>query len=116
MDLGPALTDPVRLQLPQPEKTASGWKAHVTVIDRFGNCTTDLAATAIQWPEQVVFRMAGREVHGLVKSYGHRLAGDLVALVDSEGYLEIAVVNGSAAETLSVRVGDEVEVVESGRR
>jgi len=36
--------------------------------------------------------------------------------VDSEGYLEIAVVNGSAAETLSVRVGDEVEVVESGRR
>jgi S-adenosylmethionine hydrolase len=34
-----------------------------------------------------------------------------VAVVDSEDYLEIAVVNGSAAQTLSARVGDVVEVV-----
>ncbi len=45
-NLGPAILDPVRLSMPKPEKTAQGWLAHITVIDIFGNCTTDLPAVA----------------------------------------------------------------------
>jgi len=55
--------------------------------------------------------LRGREVIGLVASYGHEQPGQLVALVDSENYVEIAIVNGSAAKTLGAQVGDMVEVV-----
>ena len=109
-DLGPAITDPVRLTMPKPEKAPLGWRAHVTVIDIFGNCTTDLPASALMERERVTFRLRGGEVRGLVASYGHKQPGELVALVDSENYVEIAIVNGSAAKTLGVQVGDVVEV------
>jgi S-adenosyl-L-methionine hydrolase (adenosine-forming) len=110
-DLGPAITDPLRLSMPKPEKTADGWRLHIIVIDIFGNCTTDLPAAALAERERVTFHLRGREVRGLVASYGHKKPGELVALVDSEDYVEIAIVNGSAAKVLGARVGDVVEVV-----
>jgi S-adenosylmethionine hydrolase len=110
-DLGPALTDPLRLSMPKPEMTADDWRIHITVIDAFGNCTTDLPATSLTEHERVTFRFGGRELHGLVHSYGYKKPGELVALVDSEGFVEIAIVNGSAAKELGARVGDVVEVV-----
>jgi S-adenosylmethionine hydrolase len=110
-DMGPAVTDPVRLPLSRPEPTSTGWTAHITVIDVFGNLATDLPAREILGKGQPRFRLCGREVRGMVDSYGQRNAGDLVALVDSEDYVEIAVVNGSAAQVLGARVGDPVDVV-----
>ena len=110
-DLGPAITDPVRLSMPKLEKTAKGWRPHVTIIDVFGNCTTDLPAALLTERERVTFHLRGREVRGLVASYGYKQPGELVALVDSENYVEIAIVNGSAAKTLGAQVGDIVEVI-----
>jgi S-adenosylmethionine hydrolase len=46
-----------------------------------------------------------------VSSYAEHQSGDLVALVDSENYIEIAIVNGSAAYNLGAHVGDLVEVI-----
>jgi len=109
-DLGPTFTDPLHLSLPTPEKTPAGWVAHITGIDTFGNLTTDLPAAALADHAGVIFSLLGREVHGLVDSYGHRLPGDLVALVDSQNFIEIAIVNGSAAQVLAAKVGDIVEV------
>ncbi len=113
-DLGPVVANPVRLVMPKPEKTANGWRAHVTIIDIFGNCTTDLPSVSLVGFDRVTFRFHGREVHGLAPSYGHALPGDLVALVDSENFLEIAIVNGNAAREMGVKVGDSVEVVMEG--
>ncbi|HEX7620529.1 MAG TPA: SAM-dependent chlorinase/fluorinase [Anaerolineales bacterium] len=110
-DLGAAINDPVRLPMPKPEKTANGWRAHVTVIDIFGNLTTDLPAAALTGHERVSFHLHGRDVQGVVASYGHKQPGELVALVDSENYVEIAIVNGNAKKTLDAIIGDEVEVV-----
>jgi S-adenosylmethionine hydrolase len=111
LDLGTAVEDPLRLELPRPERTAAGWRAHVTVIDVFGNLTTDLPAREIAAADRPIFQIAGREVQGLVDSYGSRARGDLVALVDSENFVEIAVVNGSAAQLLGARLGDVVDVI-----
>ncbi|HEY2980076.1 MAG TPA: SAM-dependent chlorinase/fluorinase, partial [Anaerolineales bacterium] len=36
-DLGTPFIDPVRLPLPKPEKTASGWRGEIVHIDHFGN-------------------------------------------------------------------------------
>lgn len=109
-ELGTPVTDPVRLELPRPEKTDRGWQAHVAIVDIFGNLTTDLPAEALAGRRDVLVRIRGREIGGVVDSYGHRSAGELVAVIDSEDYLEIAVVNGSAALALNAQVGEFVEV------
>ena len=110
-ELGTPITDPIRLDMPRPEKTETGWLAHVTIIDIFGNLTTDLPAEALKGRYDVLIRIRDREINGIIESYGHREVGDLVAVVDSEYYIEIAVVNGSAAKTLGAQVGDVVEVI-----
>jgi hypothetical protein len=109
--LGTRVTDPVRLELPRPEKTSHGWRAHIVWIDTFGNLMTDLPAAAVSSRPAARFRICGREIIGLVNSYGSAPAGDLVALVDSQGFIEVAQVNGAAAERLGASVGDLVEVI-----
>ena len=110
-ELGPVITDPLRLSMPKPEKTLSGWRAHITLVDVFGNLTTDLPAAALAGLAHVTFHLCGREVRGLVSSYGEKQPGELVALLDSENAVEIAIVNGSAAQVLGARVGEVVEVI-----
>ena len=110
-ELGAPISDPIRLDLPRPEKTGNGWRAHVTIIDIFGNLTTDLPAEALKGRRDVLIKIRGHEIDSIIESYGHREIGDLVAVVDSEYYIEIAVVNGSAANTLGAQVGDIVEVI-----
>jgi S-adenosylmethionine hydrolase len=109
--LGTPFVDPVMIDIPQPEKLTNGWRAHISVIDAFGNLTTDLPASSLEHLDGLRVRIAGHEIDGLVASYGHRTPGDLVALVDSEGYVEVAVVNGNAARALHAKLGDPVEVV-----
>lgn len=110
-DLGPALRDPVRLSLPKPERTAEGWRAHIIAIDHFGNLATDLPVAALDEPARVLVRLGGFEVGGVQAAYGERPPGSLIALTDSQGRLEIAVVEGSAAARTGARVGDAVEVI-----
>ncbi len=108
---GSAIQDPLRVSLPKPEKTASGWRAHVTRIDNFGNLATDLPGLEVVGKEDIIIRIGSHELRGLVEFYGQRPEGGLVALVDGAGYLEIALVNGSAARLLGVLVGSSVEVI-----
>jgi S-adenosylmethionine hydrolase len=112
--LGTPFNDPVRMELTRPERTDSGWIAHITVIDIFGNLTTDLPASALQGRTDLLFRLLGADVDGITESYGHKKPDDLIAVVDSEDYIEIAVVNGDAAQKLGAKVGDVVKVVYKG--
>jgi len=76
----------------------------------FGNLTTDLPAAWVKDAPQVTFMLYGQTIYGLVPSYGHAKPGELVALEDSEGYIEIAQVNGSALKALSAHLDDIIEV------
>jgi len=108
--MGALIEDPIRIELPKPEKTVKGWIAHITVMDVFGNLTTDLPASEILQKEKISFTIAGQTIHGLVESYGNKKPGELVALIDSEEFIEIAIVNGNAAQTLKAGVGDHIVV------
>ena len=110
-ELGTPSTDPIRLDMPCPERTENGWRAHITIIDTFGNLATDLPAGALEGNSNVLIRIRDHEVDGIIEFYGQREPGDLIALVDSEDFIEIAVVNGSAAQLLGAQVGDVVEVI-----
>jgi S-adenosyl-L-methionine hydrolase (adenosine-forming) len=111
--LGDRIMDPVRIIMPKPEKTNEGWIAHITVVDVFGNLTTDLPASDVLDKGKVEFTICGKTIYGLVESYGKKHPGDLIALVDSENFVELATVNGSAARTLNANVGDLVVVKKS---
>jgi Uncharacterized conserved protein len=45
-----------------------------------------------------------------VETYGRSSPGDTVALINSEGHLELAEVMGSAAATHGLKPGDEVKI------
>jgi S-adenosyl-L-methionine hydrolase (adenosine-forming) len=109
-ELGTPFSDPVRLELPRPQQTDTGWIAHIVSIDTFGNLTTDLPASALPDSTDISFSLLGNVVHGISDSYGNRQAGEFVAVVDSEEFIELAIVNGNAAQKLDVKVGDMVDV------
>jgi S-adenosylmethionine hydrolase len=55
--------------------------------------------------------IAGRAVRGTLRTYAAAADGELLALVGSHGYLEVAVRNGSAAQLLGVGRGTAVQVL-----
>jgi len=110
--LGSSIADLQRLPVPKPEKTPDGWRVHILGQDSFGNLTTDLPVELLNAPGHALLRVGGLQVRGLAQAYADRPSGELIALADSSGRLEIAAVDGSAAILTGARAGDIVEVVE----
>jgi S-adenosylmethionine hydrolase len=108
--LGQPIHDPLRLALPQPQRTAQGWSAQVIHIDHFGNLATNLRREQVDLAREIVIHAHGREIRGIMQAYGEAASGELVALFDSNDLLSIAIVNGNAAEMLQAKVGDPVEI------
>jgi len=108
--LGTLITDPVRLPLPKPVRTKDGFEGSIVVIDVFGNCSTNIRVSEIINLESATLFVAGQVIHGVLPSYGHAKVGDLVAVTDSEGFIEVAVVNGSAARTYGIKLDDSVRI------
>jgi len=98
-----SLDEIVKLDL-KPVREEDKWILKVIYIDDFGNVILNLEN--YERPEYV-------EVKGFkipyLDTYGQVKKGELLALPGSHDYLEIAVNQGSAAEVLGVKVGDEVE-------
>jgi hypothetical protein len=108
--LGKRVSDPLRLQFPEPQRTAHGWLGEVIHIDHFGNIATDIRSEHLANMGAVNVALCGVEIHGLVRTFGERSPGELIALFGSTGNLIVSVVNGSAAHLLNARIGDAVEV------
>jgi S-adenosylmethionine hydrolase len=109
--LGTPIDDPIRIRLPKPVPTASGWSGQVIHIDHFGNLATNLSMQHITGLKEVMVRIMGAQITGLVTTFGERPKGSLIALLDSSGSLAISVVNGSAQQVLRAVVGDPIEVL-----
>jgi len=112
--LGSPISDPIRLEIPRPKPTPlGGWLGQVIEIDTFGNLSTDIEqphVTPMGILDNVGVRIAGKQIDGMVNTFGDRPPGTLIALFGTSADLAISVVNGSAASTLGVKVGEPVEV------
>jgi S-adenosyl-L-methionine hydrolase (adenosine-forming) len=115
--LGEEITDFVRLKLPEPkvidQHTLQGT---VLRVDRFGNLFTNLTAQhaaplfqADPPPFKIV--VGGQEIGSLKNTYGESAPGEVFSIIGSGGYLEIAVNQGSAAQTLQVSRGGSVDLI-----
>jgi S-adenosylmethionine hydrolase len=106
--LGPELPDPVRLREPEPERDGRGGAGEVVAIDRFGNLLTNLPGGWI--PSASAHVEVGGSSIQLRRTYGEAEPDELLALVGSDGRLEIAVREGSAAARLKARRGTAVRL------
>jgi S-adenosylmethionine hydrolase len=111
-ELGPARTKFVALRNFKLIEDERGFVAEVIFRDAFGNLVTNIPAAKIDSaaPESWLFAVASENIEGLTRCYSDRPTGSLVALVGGTGWVEIAVVNGDAAQRLSAGPGSTVWV------
>ncbi len=109
-EIGTPISDPVRLEIPLPKRTADGWIGQVIYTDHFGNLASNFDANHISQAKKVLIRINGYTIPGVVDTFGQKSAGSLVAMIDSSGRLAVSVVNGNAAEFLGARIGDRIEL------
>jgi S-adenosylmethionine hydrolase len=106
------LLDPATLAtfpLSRPERRPDGSiTAQVVVIDSFGNLTTNLPANWLASSPNWEIEVAGQRVYGLQRTFGDVAEDQLIAFIDSENFLAIAVRNGNAARKLGAQEGDKV--------
>jgi S-adenosylmethionine hydrolase len=107
--LGGVFAEPVVRRTPEARRDADGSvSGEVIAIDRFGNAISNLIA-----PRGGRIEIAGR-VMPIVRTYADAATGDVVALVGSSGFVEIAQRHGNAARTLDVTRGSAVRLRAAG--
>lgn len=103
--LGTPVDDPVRIELPAPVRTWNGEIVGCVIhVDRFGNLITNVPG---EWlgGEGWICEIGEARVSGPSETYAAVGQGELVLLVSSGGYAEVAVREGSAAGRLGARSG-----------
>jgi S-adenosylmethionine hydrolase len=111
--LGPSCQTLVTLDWPQPQLASDRIAGEVLCVDSFGNLITNIGRREVEAfgnGATIIVDCGGRQIRGLVTTYGAALSGELVALFDSQGRLEIASVAGNAARELHVKAGEPVIV------
>jgi Uncharacterized conserved protein len=109
--LGTPLAEPVRLMIPVPQQDADGGlTGQVLTIDHFGNLLTNLKPEHVQGAGKIRVSVGGAQIDGIVQTFGEKQPGELVAMIDSSNVLQIAVVNGNAAERLGAKIGTIVKL------
>jgi S-adenosylmethionine hydrolase len=102
--LGKPITTIAALPFPIPVERNGALVGEILVVDHFGNCITNMRGNALTG--RPAFEIAGRTIAS--SSANYESSEELVALIGSSGFLEIAVPNGSAAGRLGVAPGATV--------
>jgi S-adenosylmethionine hydrolase len=109
--LGPAVTEWVRLAVPRPTVGVQSISGEVVFIDHFGNLITNIPAESMQPPNVLqVGKHCFRRRFRWVRTYADAAPGTLIALASSNAMLELAVAQGNAARKLRATVGTLVTV------
>ena len=100
--LGEPVSDPILLPA-IPWRRQGDWiEGEVVEVDRFGNLATNLPGDLLEGCGQVEMNGITVMVRG---TYGDAEPGGVLALINSDGFLEVATRGGSAAKELEVGVG-----------
>jgi S-adenosylmethionine hydrolase len=111
-ELGQPLTEIITFPIPRPQIRPDGTiVGQVIHVDRFGNLITSITSKDLvdhSPPGGSVVKIKGQSIRGIVNTYAEVTPGKLLALIGSEGHLEISVSGSSASQTLAAKAGDEV--------
>jgi S-adenosyl-L-methionine hydrolase (adenosine-forming) len=110
---GPPLASLQPLDFPQPAIGPESIKGGIIYVDHFGNLVSNIRSAQVEALLQeapLVLQVGRTHIRGLVRTYAEAPAGELIALAGSHGYLEIACVQGNAAQVLQAGRGTTVEI------
>ncbi len=104
-------------RLPDPLARRTGPRSlegEVVAVDRWGNLVTSLSAGHLKEagisPDALELRIGRRTLRGLGGFYAEGRPGRPIALLNSNGHVEVAVNGGSAAELLRAGRGTRIRV------
>lgn len=128
--LGPRIETPVYLPMPRLHINANPIRGEVVHVDHFGNLVTSIGG--FRWtddetlsldprwgsltsprqinPATVQINVGNLRLNGIQRTYSAVGQGDLLALIGSNGWLEISVNGGNAAQQLGANLGDPIAV------
>jgi S-adenosyl-L-methionine hydrolase (adenosine-forming) len=117
---GEEITDFVRFNAPKPRSMdGSTLRGVVLKVDRFGNLVTnitpqDAPTLFAAEPPRFKIRVGKHEITQMHSNYSEGAPGEVFGILGSMGYLEIAADRGSAARTVGIGKGAEVNLVLEG--
>jgi S-adenosylmethionine hydrolase len=113
-NFGPTIRDAVRLEITRSELMPDGSMAgRIIHIDHFGNCVTNLACDqlpSLSNAPPFCLQVKEFQIRKLARSYyeGAAQCGEPFVVCGSAGMLEISIWSSSAAQQLSIKVGEPV--------
>ena len=105
-----------RLPISEPSWDKHAMVGEIVYIDRFGNLISNLTAYHIREVRGVTkradpyIRIVGLTIDSLVRSYGEGSADTPQALINSNGYVEVLLKEGRAADRLNVARGARIDL------
>ena len=117
-ELGPRLTGITEADLEQPATGRNGeLVGRIIHLDHFGNCITNIRPQHLKqagFDDRLTVKIIDQHIAGISRTFADVTVGELIAVIGSSDRLELAVRNGSAAQTLGVGIGDIVRLYEHG--
>ena len=104
----------VQLDIPATQLDENGITGRVIYVDRFGNIRTTITSFSLAQYQPSSFSgifIGKHRINAISSTYSDVATGELLALIDSAGHLEIAVNRGNAAQITGCRIGDPVTVM-----
>ena len=109
--MGEPICEMEYLPIPKPRIEAEAIRGEIIYCDVYGNLISSIPLSLIEGRNIGEIRIRGRSITTLSHTFNDvPSSSGLIALVGSHGYLEVAVPNGSAAETLSVGPSEPISV------
>ena len=99
------------LPVSSPQITAHHLTGAIICQDRFGNLRTNISEQTIKafaGTRGITVRIGSKKIAGICSTYAEACTGELIAVMDSFGSMEISVACGNAADELHAAVGDKV--------
>jgi len=90
-------------------------KGEIIGVDHFGNLLTNIKGSSIDdlcrdESSRARVTIKGKRIDGIQVAYAQNDPGEILAIVGSRGFLEIAVNQGNAAVSLEAEIGDAVKI------
>jgi S-adenosylmethionine hydrolase len=114
---GEEIEDYVRFNAPKPKSVDSNrLRGVVLKVDRFGNLITNITPQDAPMlfgadPQGFKIVVGSREITEIRNAYAEGAPGEVIAILGSMGFLEIAANRGAAAQLTGASKGNEVSII-----
>lgn len=99
----------VRLPIPDVIETENQLRGVIQAIDHFGNLITNISGEKVC--DRIWNLRVNQAVYAGKKTYADAAIGEIIGLIGSHGWIELAMNRGNAQSFLKLKVGDAIVVI-----